>query len=298
MHEAVVSKSPGSKASEMPGSRCGLMGQCIGEFIGTLILVFFGVGSIHVAVVSGAHMGSWEVAMVWGIGIALAIYTVGAVSGAHLNPAITFAMAIWRQFPAKKILPYIIFQLAGAMAGSLILYGLFHGMIEHFEVTRGIMRGMPGSELSGMMFGEYFPNPGIIGVTQEAYAQVSHATAMLAEGIGTAILLMFIFALTEVRNPNTPRYLTPLFVGLTVSIIISIIAPLTQAGLNPARDFGPRLVSYFFGWGKIAIPGARGNFDFLTVYILSPIIGGLFGAGVYQGLIRRYLGFEGAGAEQ
>jgi len=298
MHEAVISKSPGSKALEIPESRCGLMGQCIGEFIGTLILVFFGVGSIHVAVVSGTHMGLWEVAMVWGIGIALAIYTVGAVSGAHLNPAVTFAMAIWRQFPAKKILPYIIFQLAGAMAGSLILFGLFHGMIEQFEVARGIMRGMPGSELSAMMFGEYFPNPSMLGTSSLAHTQVPLATAMLAEGIGTALLMGFIFALTERRNINNPRNLTPLFIGLSVSVIIAIVSPLTQAGLNPARDFGPRLVSYFFGWGKIAIPGARGNFDFLTVYILSPIIGGLFGAGVYQGLIRRYLGFEGAGAEQ
>jgi glycerol uptake facilitator protein len=291
MPDAKAKNEQGAGERAKPKGPDSLGGQCIGEFIGTLILVFFGVGSIHVAVVSGAHMGSWEVAMVWGIGIALAIYAVGAVSGAHLNPAVTFAMAMWRQFPAKKILPYIIFQLAGAMAGSLILYGLFHGMIEHFEVARGIMRGMPGSELSGMMFGEYFPNPSMLGTSALAHSQVPLVSAMLAEGLGTALLMSFIFALTERRNTNNPRNLTPLFIGLSVSVIIAIVSPLTQAGLNPARDFGPRLVSYFFGWGKIAIPGARGNFDFLTVYILSPIIGGIFGAGVYQGLIRRYLGF-------
>jgi glycerol uptake facilitator protein len=81
--------------------------------------------------------------------------------------------------------------------------------------------------------------------------------------------------------------MVPLFIGLTVSIIISIVAPLTQAGLNPARDFGPRLVSYLFGWGDIAIPGPRGGF--FTVYILSPVLGAVFGAGVYQWLVRRHL---------
>lgn len=264
-----------------------LLGQCTAEVIGTLILVFFGVGAINTAVATGAQQGVWQVAVVWGIGIAMAIYTVGAVSGAHLNPAITLAMAVWRKFPPRKILPYIIAQLIGAILGSLILYGFFHGMIAHFEAVKGILRGGPGSELSAMMFGEYFPNPALFGVKPAAYTLISHTTAMLAEGVGTAILACFIFALTEARNSNTPRFLTPLFVGLTVSIIISIIAPLTQAGLNPARDFGPRLVSYFLGWGSVAIPGARGGF--FTVYILSPIIGAIFGAGVYQKLVRPHL---------
>jgi len=264
-----------------------LLGQCLAEFIGTLILVFFGVGSVNTAVAAGAQQGLWQVAVVWGVGIALAIYTVGAVSGAHINPAITVAMAVWRRFPPKKMAPYIFSQLVGAFCGSLVLYSLFHGVIAHFEVAKGLIRGAAGSELSAMMFGEYFPNPAMFGTTPEAYAQVSIWTAMLAEGIGTALLACFVFAVTEPRNPGSPRFMAPLFIGLTVSIIISIIAPLTQAGLNPARDFGPRLVSYLFGWGEIAIPGPRGGF--FTVYILSPIIGGLFGATVYQTLVRRYL---------
>jgi glycerol uptake facilitator protein len=282
MAEAVMERTKPAEAAE-----ASLFGQCIAEFIGTLILVFFGVGSVNTAVATGAQQGLWQVAVVWGVGIALAIYAVGAVSGAHINPAITLAMAAWRKFPPRKILPYIFSQLAGAVCGSLILFGLFHGAIAHFELVKGLTRGQPGSELSGMMFGEYFPNPAIFGTTAEAFAQVSIATAMLAEAIGTALLACFVFAVTERRNPETPRFMTPLFIGLSVSIIISIVAPLTQAGLNPARDFGPRLVSYLFGWGEIAIPGPRGGF--FTVYILAPIIGALAGSGIYQGLIRRYL---------
>jgi len=277
------------KANAAPKSlvRDSLLGQSIAEFIGTFILVFFGVGSVVTAVSTGAQQGLWQVAIVWGVGIALAIYAVGAVSGAHMNPAVTIAMSTWRGFPKVKIAPYILAQVAGAFCGSLVLYALFHGVIANFEAASNIMRGASGSQLSAMMFGEYFPNPGILGTTEKAFTAVPVPTAMLAEAIGTALLVCFIFALTEARNSNTPRYLTPLFVGLSVSIIISIVAPLTQAGLNPARDFGPRLVSYIFGWGEVAIPGPRGGF--FTVYILSPIIGGILGGGVYQTFIRPFL---------
>jgi len=264
-----------------------LWGECLSEFLGTLILVFFGVGSVNTAVLAGAQQGLWQVAVVWGVAIGLAIYTAGAVSGAHINPAITVAMAVWRGFPKGKVAPYMVAQLAGAFCGSLILYGLFHGMIAHFEAANQIVRGQTGSQLSAMVFGEYFPNPAMIGTTVEAFRQVSHITAMFGEAIGTAFLACFVFALTEPRNPDAPRFMVPIFIGLTVSIIISIVAPLTQAGLNPARDFGPRLVSYIFGWGSIAIPGPRAGF--FTVYILSPVIGAVFGSGVYQWLVRRYL---------
>ena len=134
-----------------------------------------------------------------------------------------------------------------------------------------------------------------VGTTAEAFRQVSHSTAMLAEAIGTAFLACFVFALTEPRNPQAPRFMTPLFIGLTVAIIISIVAPLTQAALNPARDFGPRLVSYMLGWGPVAIPGPRSGF--FTVYILAPIIGALVGAGIYQGLVRRHLPDVGVSSE-
>ena len=271
-----------------------LLGQCLSEFFGTLILVFFGVGAVNTAVLSGAQSGLWQVAVVWGVAIALAIYATGAVSGAHINPAITIAMMVWRGFPKGKVAPYILAQVAGAFCGSLILYGLFHGFILQFEAVNGIVRGQPGSQLSAMVFGEYFPNPAMIGpnpalgvTAAEAFRQVPHLTAMFGEAIGTAFLACFVFALTEPRNPQAPRFMAPLFIGLTVSIIISVIAPLTQAGLNPARDFGPRLVAYVFGWGEIAIPGPRGGF--FTVYILSPVVGAIVGSGVYQFMVRRHL---------
>jgi len=265
--------------------RGSLLSQCLGEFFGTLVLVFFGVGIVNAAVLAGVTQGLWQVAAVWGGGVALAIYATGAISGAHLNPAITVAMTVWRGFPARKVPAYSVSQLAGAFCGSLILYGMFHGLLAHFEAIHHILRGAGGSEVSAMVFGEYFPNPAMIGASGEAYRQVTMPTAMLAEGIGTAFLASFVFALTEQRNTTAARLPVPIFIGLCLAIIIMIVAPLTQAGLNPARDFGPRLVSYLLGWGRVAIPGPRGGF--LTVYILSPLIGAVVGAGVYQALTRK-----------
>jgi glycerol uptake facilitator protein len=92
-------------------------------------------------------------------------------------------------------------------------------------------------------------------------------------------------AVTEGRNPIGPRFLAPVFIGLTVTALICVIAPLTQACFNPARDLGPRLFACFAGWGPVALPGPRGT-GFLTVYILSPIVGATAGVGLYQLFVR------------
>ncbi|MBI1849166.1 MAG: MIP family channel protein [Planctomycetes bacterium] len=268
-----------------PASSTSLVGPCLGEFLGTFILVFFGVGSVHTAVATGAQVGLWQVAIVWGTGITLAIYSTAALSGAHINPAITIAMAAWNRFPARRVTPYLVSQLVGAVAAAAVLYALFNPFIVAFEAKSGIVRGAAGSEASAMMYGEYFPNPGMIGTTPEAYAKVPIVAAFAAELLGTFLLALFVFALTDRRNAERPRAaMAPLFIGLAVAAIISIVAPLTQAGLNPARDFGPRLVAYAAGWGRIAIPGPRGGF--FVVYVVAPVIGALVGGLLYTKGIR------------
>jgi len=258
-----------------------LKSECAAEFIGTYVLVFFGTGSVHVAVLTGGLVGLWQVAVVWGTAIALAIYATSAISGAHINPAITLAFSVWRAFPRRKIPLYVLSQLLGAIAASATLYALFHNLIGQFEVSKGIIRGAAGSQLSAMLYGEFFPNPAIIGTTTKAFESVTHAQAILAEAIGTAFLAFFVFAVTDADNRNRPSgTFFAVFIGLTVAIVIAIVAPLTQAGLNPARDLGPRLFSYLAGWGSIAIPGPRSGF--LTVYILAPCVGASLGAGLYH----------------
>jgi len=265
--------------------KCRLCTEMAAETVGTYILCFFGTGSVAVAVLTGELKGVWQVASVWGFAIALAIYAVGSISGAHLNPAVTLAMAVYRKFPPGKILPYVLAQLVGGVLAAATLLILFNNTCMHFEAAHNIVRGMPGSQLSAMWFGEYFPNPAVYGTDAEAFLQVGVKTAFFAEAVGTAFLLFFIMALTDHRNDlsASKSNMHPLFIGFAVAIIISVLAPLTQAGLNPARDFAPRLVAYFAGWGSIAIPGPRGV-D-IWVYILAPLVGGLVGAGIYQFVI-------------
>ena len=254
----------------------------VGEVLGTYLLVLFGTGSVASAVLSGAQVGLWQVAAVWGFGVTLAIYVSAGLSGAHLNPAVSLSMALLRPagFPAKRLLPYVAAQLAGAVLAGATVAVLYGPLLRRFEAAKGIVRGAPGSELSAMVFGEYFPNPAMFGTDATARALVSPWQAALVEGFGTAVLVLVIFALTSPRNADKPgANLTPFFIGFTVAVLISLFAPLTQGGWNPARDFGPRLVAFVLGWGRVAIPGPDGGF---WVYIVGPLIGGPLGGLVWR----------------
>ena len=140
-----------------------LTGALAGEFFGTFVLVFFGVGAVNAAVVTGAQTGLWQVAVVWAVGVSLGIYTAASLSGAHINPAITAAAAVWDGFPWRRVVPYWVAQTLGAAAASIVLYSMFFEAIIEFERQHGLLRGGPGSELSAMVFGEYFPNPAVFG---------------------------------------------------------------------------------------------------------------------------------------
>lgn len=274
-----------------------LAASCLAEVLGTFLLVFFGCGSVHVAVLIGDLAGLWQVGIVWGVSIMLAIYVCGPISGAHINPAITLGLASWGLFPKRRVLPYVLAQTFGAFAAAATLFALFQPYLLAKEQSKGIVRGEPGSEITAMCYGEYFPNPGVLAGGDRPYDASAHErlnqlvtqpVACMAEMLGTAILAMVVVSLTDPGNTNGPRNLAPVFIGLTVTALICIIAPLTQACFNPARDFGPRLFAYFGGWGPIALPGPRGT-AFLTVYIVSPIVGGIVGVGCFQIILKRYL---------
>lgn len=271
--------------------------RCLAEVLGTYILIFFGCGAVHAAVLTSAQAGLWQVAIVWGVAIMLAVYVVGGISGAHINPAITLALATWGRFAWKEVLPYTISQLAGAFLAAATLFVLFHSFLAEKESKHGVIRGEPGSEITAMCYGEYFPSPGPLGSTPGNYSAETHAAlnrlvseplAFAAEIVGTLFLALVVFAVTDERNVAAPTgRLAPVFIGLDVAILISVIAPLTQACFNPARDFGPRLFAYLAGWGAVAIPG-RGS-GFLTVYILAPLMGAILGGGLYVCLLRPQL---------
>ena len=263
-----------------------------GEAVGTYIMVLFGTGSVAAAVVTGAQVGLWQVAVVWAFGVALAIYATANVSGAHLNPAISLAFACFRraEFKARMLPLYWSAQLTGAGLAGLTVLAAFGPFISRFENENGLVRGAEGSQLSAMVFGEYFPNPAMYGTGEAAAGLVSPVSAALVEGFGTAILAFVVFSVTDRRNAGlSTRNLTPLLIGFTVAALISLFAPITQAGWNPARDFGPRIVAYFAGWGTVAIPGPSGGF---WAYIAGPMIGAPLGAAVHEFLVRPGLARE------
>merc|ERR1719235_77176 len=170
------------------------------------MIVLFGCGSV-LASLSGAYQGIWQVAVVWGLGVGLAIYCTAEASGAHLNPAVTLAFLLVRpqahaMTPLKALL-YMVSQLLGAIAAAVLNLLVFSSTISAFERTNGIVRGEPASIKSALAFGEYFPNPGLsIEWGSGPYTQddvpVWYACAI--EAWGTMILSFVIFALTNKHN--------------------------------------------------------------------------------------------------
>lgn len=230
------------------------------------------------AILFGEYVSIFQIGLVWGLGVTLAIYLTRHLSCAHLNPAVSVAMVVAGRMNVKKLPVYLIAQFLGAFLAGWTLYLLFAPSILGYEATHDIVRGTAASVDTARMFGEFYPNPGDSG------AVVSLPLAMFAEAFGTFLLALFVFCLTEGCNVGRPSEpLQPLFIGLTVSSIIFFIAPLTQAGLNPARDAGPRLVACLAGWHSAALPDAVGGW--FWVYILSPIIGGAIAALLFRLII-------------
>lgn len=248
--------------------------------LGTALLVFFGCGSVATAVLTGAQVGIFQVAIVWGIGIALAIQLTSSLSGAHLNPAVTLALATSRRLPWGKVPRYIFAQFMGAIAAAAILHLIFGGALHDFETAKGLTRGTPGSEASAMIFAEFFPNPGWKAVGSPS---VDHWRAFAIEVIGTAVLMMSILGVTDSRNSGTDPKRASWIIGLTVTLLISLLGPLTMAAFNPARDLGPRLYTLISGWGTWAF---RANgWGWLTVYVVAPILGAQIGSLLHQRIL-------------
>jgi len=255
-----------------------LLAQCAAEFWSTFFMLIFGVCSVSAAAIMGAQQGIWQVAVVWGFGVTLSIYCAGPISGAHMNPAVSLAFAILRphDFPAYKVIPYSIAQLLGGTMAGVFNLLIYNNAITYFEKQTNIVRGSPASVRTAMAFGEYFPNPAMYPGNDTMYGVVG---AFFVEAFGTAVLMFFILSLTSPALPKSFRdNAAPFFIGFTVASLISLFAPITQAGWNPARDFGPRIVAYFAGWGSVAIPGPHNGF---WTYIIGPMVGAPVG-----GLIR------------
>lgn len=255
----------------------------VGEFIGTFVLVLCSCTSTAVAVIVNALTGLWQVAVLGALSLGISMYLSAHISDAHLNPAVTVAFATvrFKAFSWKSLPVYLLAQFLGAFLAGGVTLGTFRHVVESFEEDMNIERGQNGSERSAMFLAEYFPNPALF--LPDQIGVVSLAEAVVVEAWGTAVLVFAIFSLTDPKNTTVGsgrhRAAVPMLVGLVLGVLIALYAPLTQAGFNPARDFGPRLLAAMTGWGYVAIPGPRKGF---WVYIIGPLIGGPIGGALYD----------------
>lgn len=239
----------------------------LGEAIGTFLMCFFGIGAVTTATLFGAHTGPFQVGMVWGITIAIAIYTTRNLSDAHFNPAVTVAMIVTGRMPASKLGVYLLGQCVGAFLAAAALWGLFADSVALSLAEEGITMATAGSASS--IWCEVFPNT--------ALGVVTPLVGACAEGIGVFLLVFIIFSLTDSSNVGRPNTnLAPLFIGFTVTMIICVVGPMTDAGLNPARDFMPRVMALIAGWDFSVCFSP----EVILVYIVGPLVGGVL-AGLF-----------------
>ena len=256
--------------------RQSLLGQCIAEFIGTGLLIFFGAGCVAALVLAGADFGQWEISIVWGMGVAIAIYVSGGVSGAHLNPAVTLALTAFKGFEKHKVLPYIISQIFGAFVAAALVYFLYQGLFVEFESINGIVRGEASSLATAGIFSTY------------PHSALSNIQAFFVEFFITAVLMGGILAIGDDNNGVSNGALSALLIGILIAVIGASFGPLTGFAMNPARDFGPKLFAFFAGWGDVALTGARSN-PYFWVPIAGPICGAMAGAWAYVKFIASQL---------
>jgi glycerol uptake facilitator protein len=252
----------------------GLLGELAAEFAGTMILILFGVGVV--AQVVGAGIGDHDsIAWAWGLGVMLGVYVAGRISGAHLNPAVTVALAVFKGFEWRKVLPYSIAQFLGAFVAALIV---------RWNYTEVLHKTDPGLTIKTQGVFSTLPGNGTL--------PVSEWGAFRDQIIGTAILLFLILALTDAAGTPPAANLAPFIIGLLVVGIGMAWGADAGYAINPARDFGPRLASFLTGYGG-AFRDQTGYLYF-WIPIVAPILGGVLGAGLYQGLVGRFLPKEGA----
>ncbi|WP_213776717.1 MIP/aquaporin family protein [Caballeronia sp. dw_276] len=262
-------------STAVPFTRKKFIGELISEAVAVFIIIAFGdsVACMYTLYDPSPYANAyWGVCISWGLAVTLAIYITGSISGTHANPAVTLALAMFRGFSWKKVLPYWAAQLLGGILGAVIVYALFGPVIDHYNLTHHLTRAEGGAA------GVFFTHPGLAVTPMHAFSN---------EVILTALLLFGIFAITEQFNEMAPQANSgALMIGLLVAILGSSMGYLEAWAMNPARDLGPRIFAYFAGWGSSALP-APDNYWWIPV--AAPLLGGVIGGGAYQLLIYPFL---------
>jgi glycerol uptake facilitator protein len=242
-----------------------LVAELIAEFLGSFVLILFGIGVVAMVVLFPTshpgeviHGGFTNITLGWGLAVTMGIYIAGKISGAHLNPAVTLALAVFRGFPWRKVVPYSIVQTAGAFAAAAVVYWnylpAFRQVDLQLQTTAGVFTTFPA-----------FP----------ALPQAG----FLDQFIGTGLLLLLIFAITDELNTPPGANLAPAMIGLVVVAIGMSFGGMHGYAINPARDFGPRLFTAVAGFQNNGLTdGSR----VWWIPVVAPLLGGLAGAALYD----------------
>jgi MIP family channel proteins len=240
------------------------------EFLGTLVLIAFGAGVVAQVILSNQQNGTYfSINFAWGLAVTMGIYVAGGVTGAHLNPAVTLALAVRRGFAWSKVLPYWLAQTAGAFTGAALVFFVYREAFNSFDNGSRMVLGEKGTA-------------GIFSTYPQPYLSIFGG--LVDQIFGTAILLLVIMAIGDARN-NAAGNLGPIVVGLLVMAIGMSFGFNAGYAINPARDLGPRLFTAVAGWGTEVF---RAGDYWFWVPIIGPLIGGPLGAFVYDALIGRH----------
>ena len=246
--------------------------EAAAEFLGTFILIVFGSAVVAQVVLSGGSHGSYlSINLAWGLAVMMGVYVSAGVSGGHLNPAVTLALAAHRQFPWRKVLPYCAAQLAGAFAASAVTFAAYKEAFNRFD---GGVRQVTGTHATAGIFATY---------PQEFLSNVPGG--LVDQVVGTALIMLVIFAIGDRRNSAPDAALAPVLVGLLVVLIGMTFGFNAGYAINPARDLGPRLFTAIAGWGSEVF---RAGHHWWWIPIVGPCVGAVLGGAVYDFLITRH----------
>ncbi|HUC74457.1 MAG TPA: MIP family channel protein [Vicinamibacterales bacterium] len=243
-----------------------LLRELLAEFFGTFVLIVFGVGVVAQVLLSRQTAGTYlSINIGWGLAVAMGCYVCAGVTGAHLNPAVTLALAAHRRFPWTKVLPYSMAQTLGAFAASAVVFVTYHEALNAFD---GGVRQMFGPQGTAGIWATY----------PQAFLS-AFPGGFIDQIVGTALLVAVIFGITDRRNAAAPPGLVPIVVGLLVTLIGATFGLNAGYAINPARDLGPRLFTLVAGWGTDVFRAGGG---WWWVPILGPLAGGVLGGWLYD----------------
>jgi glycerol uptake facilitator protein len=243
--------------------------EFLAEFFGTMVLILFGDGVVAMVVlfgdkIAGSAGGYTNIVLGWGLAVTFGIYVAGTVSGAHLNPAVTLALAATKRFPWSKVVHYIVAQFAGAFVAALLLFVNYHPkwiqVDPNLDHTTGIFSTFPA----------------VPGFWPGFFDQV----------VGTALLVGLIFAVVDKLNALPGSNLAPIVIGLLVVAIGISFGGMNGYAINPARDLGPRLFAVVAGFKNNGLTDGTGAW---LPPVIGPIIGGLLGGFAYDLFIGKAL---------